>query len=333
MKAAVIGGGRWGTALAILLAGKGIETVVWDRTDSVLEELARDRENHRKLPGIPIPRDVRFSLSMEGAVAGARLVICVVASDALRTVARRLAACETDGAVIVSGIKGIEYQPLRRMSEVLEEELSGRATAGIVALSGPCLAREVALGLPTTVVAASRDPAAMRVVQDSLRSPSFRVYTNEDIVGVELAGALKNVIVLAAGMCDGLQLGENAKGALMTRGLVEITRLGVALGARATTFAGLSGMGDLITTCISRQSRNRYVGEELGRGRSLDDILSGMMMVAEGVGATRAAVRLAGDAGIDVPITSQVYAVLFEGRDPRRAVSELMQREDKPEIW
>lgn len=333
MKAAVIGGGRWGTALSILLGGKGIETTVWDRSRSVLEELARDHENHRKLPGIPIPGDVKFSLSMEEAVADARLVICVVSSDALRSVARRLAACETDGAVIVSGIKGIEHQPLRRMSEVLEEELSSRPTAGIVALSGPCLAGEVAMGLPTTVVAASRDSAAMRFVQDSLRSPSFRVYTNEDIIGVELAGALKNVIVLAAGMCDGLRLGENAKGALMTRGLVEITRLGVALGARASTFAGLSGMGDLITTCISPQSRNRYVGEELGRGRSLEDILGGMMMVAEGVGATRAAVRLAEDAGVDMPIANQVHAVLFEGRNPRSAVSELMQREDKPEIW
>lgn len=333
MKVAILGGGSWGTTLSIMLTKNGHDITLWDRSSTVVAELIHDRENRRRLPGIPIPGSVWISSSLEETVTDCSMIICVVSSYGVQSVAKSLAQHSIEGAIIVTGVKGIDCESLKRMSQILEEELASCRIGAIVAVSGPCFAREAAVGLPTTVVVASTSMEAMGCVRQVFISPTFRVYTNDDIIGVEFGGALKNVVALASGMCDGLGLGDNAKGALMTRGLAEITRLGVAMGARPSTFAGLSGMGDLIATCISQKSRNRYVGEEIGKGKHLDDVLRGMVMVAEGVTTTRSAFRLSHQLGVEMPITEQVYAVLFEGRSPQVAISELMRQETKADLW
>jgi len=251
----------------------------------------------------------------------------------MREVARKLARVVAGQPILVSVAKGIENGTLKRMSEVIAEEIRPDKRRGIACLSGPSIANEVLRNLPATVVCASREMEVRRAGQLLFVSPSFRVYSNEDIIGVELGGSLKNVIALAAGIGDGLGLGANAKGALLTRGLAEITRLGVAMGAEPLTFAGLSGAGDLITTCTSAHSRNRYVGEQIALGRSLDEVLSSMVMVAEGVRTTRAARELARCSGVEMPITEQMHEVLFDGKEPRAAIADLMEREPKAEVW
>jgi len=329
-RVAVLGAGSWGVTLARLLAENGASVGLWCYLAEEYEMLCARRERADILPGIVLPEGIEFARDAGAITAGADAVFVVVPSQGVRTTARLFAAACDGKQLIVSAAKGLEEGTFYRMSEILAEEL-GDTVRGIVVLSGPSHAEEVSRRIPTTIVAASTDAAAGARIRELTMTPYFRVYTNDDVTGVEYGGALKNIIAIAAGVADGLGYGDNAKAALMTRGLAEIARLGTVRGARAITFMGLSGLGDLITTCTSRHSRNRYVGEELGRGRKLDDILSNMAMVAEGVRTTKVTRALGAATGVDMPITEAMYEVMFEGRDPREAVSALMTRPPKAE--
>lgn len=323
----VLGAGSWGTTLAILFAGRAHAVSMWGNESDELARIDESRENRKFLPGIPLPDGIKVQPELEAALEGAELTLFVVPSQAVREVAARVAGIDR-GSLWVSAAKGLEQGSLLRMSEVLSEARPG---AEPVVLTGPSHAEEVSRGIPTSVVAAARDEARARVVQQACSSPGFRVYTNDDVVGCEVGAALKNVIAIAAGVCDGLGFGDNTKGALLTRGLAEISRLGVAMGGRRETFFGLTGMGDLITTAMSRHSRNREVGERLGRGERLEQVLGSMWMVAEGVNTARAARDLGRKHGIEMPIAEQVCALLFEGRSPRDALTALMTRDLKRE--
>jgi len=326
-RAAVLGAGSWGTALAALLAGKGVDTVLWGRDADAMERMRSSRANGRYLPGVTLPESLAITADVE--TTRERDLILAVPTRAQRSVARGVA--ERGGARRVLCVaKGYEPDTRKRMSEVLREELGPEP--GIALLAGPSHAEEVALGIPTTVVVASTDDDTAAAFQDLLLTPTFRVYTNPDLVGAETAAALKNVIAIAAGICDGLSFGDNTKGALLTRGLAEITRLGVELGARPETFFGLAGIGDLVTTCMSGHSRNRGVGELIAQGLLLDEACERTGMVAEGVQTTRSAVEIARAHGVELPITEQVSQVLFGGKDPRKALMELMGRDAKAEV-
>lgn len=330
---AVVGAGGWGTALANLLAKQGHPVRLWSHNPEIARLITETRENSRYLPGIQLDPRVEATPVLADAVSGAEIVVSASPSAFVREVMGVAAATMRPDALVIGASKGIEVDTLRTMVEVLDEVLPRAAAAQACFLSGPSFALEVARELPTAVVVASRVDRAARRAQQLFQTPYFRVYTNPDVKGVELAGALKNVIALAAGMATGLGLGHNALAALITRGLAEIARLGVALGANPLTFAGLAGMGDLILTCTGELSRNRRVGIELARGRRLEDILTELAMVAEGVSTARAAHALAHRAGVEMPIVAEVHAVLFEGRDPRTAVESLMVREPKAEEW
>ena len=325
--AAILGAGSWGTTLAIQLANLGHDVRIWGDDPVHLAQLAEARENRKFLSGIPLPVGVKVQPELEKALQGAEVTVYVVPSQAVRSVAGEVLA-RGGGGIPVCASKGLELTTLRRMSEVLAEALGDPAP---VALTGPSHAEEVAAAIPTSIVAACADEARARAVQSLFASPRLRVYTNADVIGCEYGGALKNVIAIAAGVCDGLGFGDNTKGALLTRGLAEISRLGVAMGAQRETFFGLTGMGDLIATAMSRHSRNRHVGERLGRGESLEQILGAMVMVAEGVNTARAARDLGRAHGVELPITEQVCALLLEGRDPREAMQTLMTRDLKSE--
>jgi glycerol-3-phosphate dehydrogenase (NAD(P)+) len=331
MRIAVIGAGSWGTALANLLAGKGFEVTLWAYEQELVERLHATRVNDLFLPGIALDERLTFTNDLAAAVTGRRVVVLVSPSQVMRQVVGRLRPVLSPECLLVSAAKGIENDTLLLMSEVLAEVLGSAITSRCAYLSGPSFAREVAIGLPTAVAVAALDAEVARTVQELFRTDYFRVYTNADVVGVELGGALKNVIALAAGVSDGLGFGYNARAALINRGLVEMARLGAAKGAEAETFAGLAGMGDLILTCTGDLSRNRSVGIELGRGRKLAEILGGMRMVAEGVKTTLSAWQLAQQLGVAMPITEQMYRILYEEKDPRQAVSELMQRQQRSE--
>lgn len=333
MKIGVLGAGGWGVTLALMLRRGAYSVRVWDPSPEYLAILQRERVNDQGLPGVRIPDDVCIVTDIGDALEGMELVIFPGPSHIACEVARAASSYDLSETLAVSVAKGIENDTLRRMSEVLIGEIGTLAEDRVVVLSGPCIAREVHRGVPTAVVAAARSARTAELVQRTFMTGTFRVYTSDDVPGVELGGALKNVIALAAGICDGLGYGVNTKAALVTRGLAEITRLGVALGASPRTFAGLSGMGDLVCTCTSRDSRNRGVGEQIGRGRKVKDILDGMVMTAEGVGTTRAALELSKQTGVEMPITQQMHEVLFHGKSPQRAVSDLMSRGAKPEIW
>lgn len=325
-RVAVLGAGSFGTTLAIHLANAGHDTRLWGRDGAAMAQLAAGRENRKFLAGITLPAEVKVHAELEVALDRADFVLFVVPSQAMRSVATQVAAAGARG-VPVCASKGLELATLRRLSEVLTETLGDPAP---VTLTGPSHAEEVARGIPTTVVAASTDETRARDVQVLCSTPRFRVYTNDDVIGCEYGGALKNVVAIAAGVCDGLGFGDNTKGALLTRGLAEMSRLGVAMGAKRETFSGLTGMGDLIATAMSRHSRNRHVGERLGRGESLEQVLGAMVMVAEGVNTARAARDLGRQHGVELPITEQVCA-LFEGRDPMTALMALMTRDLKRE--
>ncbi len=327
----VFGAGSWGTTLGLVLHDNAHDVVFWEYDREQVEAVARDRENRKFLPGIPIPDDVAITNEFAGSAAGSAAVVFAVPSHTVREVARNARNEIPDDALVVNVSKGIENETLARMSEVLSEELGRSDARGVASLVGPSHAEEVSRHLPTTVVAAALDQEVAIAVRDLFMTEYLRVYTNTDLVGVELAVSLKNVIAIAAGICDGLGYGDNTKGALLTRGLAEITRLGVALGGRPETFAGLSGMGDLITTCISKHSRNRHVGEEIARGKTLAQILDEMVMVAEGVKTTKSAVELSKRHSVEMPITEKMGQVLFEDKDPKEAIRELMVREPKPE--
>jgi glycerol-3-phosphate dehydrogenase (NAD(P)+) len=330
---AVVGGGAWGTALADLLARKTGSVALWVYEEDLAAEMAGSRENRVYLPGHRLHDGVRPSADLGAVVEGADVVVSVSPSQVVRRVMGRAAPHLGDGVRVVSASKGIENGTLRLMHEVLGEVLPPGAAGRVSALSGPSFAAEVARGVPTAVSLASATPEDAAFLQDLFSGPTFRVYTLDDVTGVELGGALKNVVALAAGISDGLGFGHNSRAALITRGLAEISRLGVALGAKPLTFLGLAGMGDLVLTCTGDLSRNRTVGVRLGRGEKLDAILASMTAVAEGVQTCEAAVGLAERCGVEVPIASEVRRVLREGKDPRRAVIDLMSRPSKREFW
>jgi glycerol-3-phosphate dehydrogenase (NAD(P)+) len=331
-RAGVIGAGGWGTALACLLRRNGHDVDLWEFFPEYAERMARLRKNPDFLPGVDLPDGLRVTSDLAAAVRDKDVLVFAVPSHVLRRVAVQISSFGIGRFLAVSAVKGIENDTLLRMSEVLREAWAGLLQPDrIVVLSGPSHAEEVSRGIPTVVVAASASEASARTVQDLFRGPTFRPYTSTDVTGVELGGALKNVIAIAAGISDGVGFGDNTKAAIMTRGIVEITRLGTALGAQPGTFAGLSGIGDLIVTCTSRHSRNRAVGERIGAGETLDRVLAGMKMVAEGVRTARSAVDLSVKHGVDMPITREVFEILFNAKDPKRAVAELMTREPKKE--
>ncbi|MBI4355809.1 MAG: NAD(P)-dependent glycerol-3-phosphate dehydrogenase [Candidatus Omnitrophica bacterium] len=324
----VLGDGGWGTTLAIHLVRHGHAVRVWGAFPSYVRELARRRVNPKFLPGVAIPSAVRFCAQLEEAVTGADTLVVAVPSQYVRSVVRGIAPATVRQATVVSVVKGLERHTTLRMSQVLERTLHPRR---LVVLSGPSIASEVASGRPCSLVAASRHAQAARQVQRLFAGPAMRLYTSSDVAGVELGGALKNPIAIAAGIADGLALGTNAKAALMTRGLVELTRLGVAMGGRPQTFWGLSGLGDLLTTCMSPLSRNRSLGEQLGRGRRLRQILGSTEMVVEGVETVRVALELGRQHRVELPIMREVERVLFHAKSPRQAVQDLMTRAFKAE--
>jgi glycerol-3-phosphate dehydrogenase (NAD(P)+) len=332
---AIIGGGAWGTGLAIVLGRKRSHRVrMWVNEPEVCDSINREHVNERFLPGARIPDSVSASNALAGALDGAQTIVSVMPSQHCRALFARMRRLIPGDALIVSATKGLEEGSLLRMSEVIADALKGddNLPPRIGALSGPSFAREVARGDPTAITIASPDPELLRTIQQEFSDASFRVYTNSDIVGVELGGALKNIIAIAAGICDGLGLGHNSVAALITRGLAEMTRLVVACGGRAETMAGLAGLGDLVLTSTGGLSRNRSVGVELGRGRKLPEIISGMHgMVAEGVFTTTAAVGLARARRVEMPITEQIDAILHAGKSPKEAIQELMTRTGKSE--
>ena len=328
----VLGAGGWGIALSKLAFENGCSVRLWEFDKNAAARLSADREEKKKLPGVRIPNEIEITTDLAYAAGKADLLIWVVPAQVLRKAARAFAASvPAFGGAHLLAAKGIEVGTLCRMSEVLLQEIHGLSEDRVAALSGPSHAEEVGRHLPTSIIAASKNGDLARTIQELLSNRVFRVYTQSDMKGVEIAGSLKNVIAIAAGISDGLGFGDNAKAALMTRGIVEIARLGSAMGAESSTFLGLAGIGDLITTCISRHSRNRFVGEQIGRGKTLNQVLSEMVMVAEGVETTRSTWALACKHKVEMPITEQVYKVLFEEKDPAAAVGELMLRLHKEE--
>ncbi|MEA3409057.1 MAG: NAD(P)H-dependent glycerol-3-phosphate dehydrogenase [Candidatus Eisenbacteria bacterium] len=327
----VLGGGSWGTTLALVLHDNGHQVVIWEFDPEQLEAVRNDGENRKFLPGVPLPASLGITNDLNASLDGTEAVVFAVPSHVVRTVAGNVAGVIPDETHVVNVAKGIENETLMRMSEVLAHELSRPEAAGISSLVGPSHAEEVSRKLPTAVVAGALDKTTAVFTRDLFMTEYLRVYTNTDLIGVELGVSLKNVIAIAAGICDGLGYGDNTKGALLTRGLAEMTRLGVTMGGRPETFAGLSGMGDLITTCISKHSRNRFVGEAIADGRELDEILDSMVMVAEGVRTTRSVAELSEKLSVEMPICEQMNLVLFEGKPPRKAIADLMLRDAKAE--
>ncbi|HTS00791.1 MAG TPA: NAD(P)H-dependent glycerol-3-phosphate dehydrogenase [Bacteroidota bacterium] len=332
MRIAVLGAGSWGTTLAILLAENSHRVSLWSYREEDAVRIRATRENPDFLPGIRIPESIAVGSDLAAAVDGAAMIVCAVPSQFLRSVVARIAALPAEGLLVVNVAKGVENTTLMTMSEMLRDALPHIAPAQIATLSGPSHAEEVSRRIPTTVVAASTDLETARRVQQVFMLPYFRVYASNDIRGVEIGGSLKNVIAIAAGIIDGAELGDNTKAAVMTRGIAEIARVGVAMGAHIRTFSGLSGIGDLMVTCMSRHSRNRYVGVEIGKGRKLPDIVSSMVMVAEGVATTASAYELARRVGVEVPIIAEVHRILFEEKDPLIACHDLMTRDPKGEL-
>jgi len=326
IKIAVIGGGSWGTAISALLARKGYSVNLWVREKGLAETIKLTRTNTRYLPEIVIPANVLPTSDLSEAVNQVEVVALAVPSHVMRQIVEQLRDLFKSSPLLISLTKGMEINTLMRMSEVIKSELPSNLHSNIAVLSGPNHAEEVSRDIPSaTVISAYRREVALRL-QELFMTPYFRVYTNPDLIGVELGGATKNVIAIAAGISDGLGYGDNTKASLMTRGLAEITRLGAVLGANPLTFAGLSGIGDLAVTCTSRYSRNRAVGEKIGRGMSLAKIFQEMTMVAEGVRTSLAVRRLAEQKGVEMPITKNVTEVLYEGKDPHKCVSDLMER-------
>jgi glycerol-3-phosphate dehydrogenase (NAD(P)+) len=332
VRATVVGAGAWGTALAVVLRGNGHDVRIWSYESEVAGTINTEAHNPY-LRGVTLPEGIRAETDLSVAVRGSEMVVSASPSPFVRRVMREAAAHLASEATVLSATKGIELGTLLRMDEVLAEVLPRSVMTRFCALSGPSFAIEVASGAPTAVVIGSRDPATAERARSLFQTPSFRVYTNTDVVGVEICGALKNVVALAAGTTAGLGYGHNTLAALITRGLAEMTRLGLAVGAERATFYGLAGLGDLVLTCTGSLSRNRTVGYRLGQGEDLEQILSDMTAVAEGVKTTEAARDLARRHGVEMPITEQMYSILYEGRRPDDALRALMSRDPKPEEW
>lgn len=329
-KVSVIGAGSWGTALAMLLAGNGHDTILWSHREEQAAELSKNREHKEKLPGVILPEELKITSNLELAAKERDVLVLAVPSVAVRETSKKLKACLLPGQLIVNVAKGIEAHTLTTLTDMIEEELPG---VHACVLSGPSHAEEVSRGLPTTCVVGARDKKTAEYLQNIFMSPVFRVYISPDILGIELGGALKNVIALAAGTADGLGYGDNTKAALITRGITEIVRLGVAMGAKAETFYGLSGIGDLIVTCASKHSRNRKAGYLMGQGRTMEQAMTEVKMVVEGVYSAKAGLELSRKYQVEMPIIEQVNQVLFEGKEPGEAVRELMVRDKKIESW
>lgn len=333
-RVAIIGAGAWGTALAIVLGRKGTHSVrLWAHESEVYESITKERINQHFLPGFTLPDSIEPATDLTVAIEGAEMIVSVMPSQHCRALFERMAPNLHPETLVVSCTKGLEDRTLLRMTEVIADVLRGRLFSPRVgALSGPSFAKEVARGDPTAVTVASTDAELARAVQQEFNDSRFRVYTNDDVTGVELGGALKNIIAIAAGVCDGLGLGHNSRAALITRGLAEVARLAVACGGRLDTMSGLAGLGDLVLTCTGDLSRNRSVGVELGKGRKLPEIIADMHgAVAEGVFTTKAAVGLARKKSVEMPITEQMCAILEEGKSPQRAIEELMTRAARSE--
>ncbi|WP_353894386.1 NAD(P)H-dependent glycerol-3-phosphate dehydrogenase [Proteinivorax hydrogeniformans] len=323
-KVSVLGAGGWGTAIAISLAKDGQQVKLWTRTDKSAQNLNKTRENIKYLPGAVIPANVTISSSIEKSVLNSDIIVIVTPSSAVRRVCEKIKPVISKDTIIVTASKGFEQNTLLRMSEVIQDVLGKQQPVAV--LSGPNHAEEVGREIPTATVVASSKRKTAEIVQDAFMGPKLRVYTNPDIVGVETGGALKNIIALGAGISDGLGFGDNTKSALLTRGLTEIARLGVAMGGETVTFAGLSGIGDLVATCTSTHSRNWRAGNLLGQGKTLDEILADTNMVVEGVKTARSVNHLAEKYNVEMPISKQIYKVLFEDKDPKEAVTDLMLR-------
>lgn len=331
MKVVVLGAGSWGTTLALVLSTNAHDVTLWTYREDQAAQIRERRENPSFLPGVRIHESIHIETDIERAISQCSMIVFAVPAQYLRSAISPLVGLECSQTILVNVAKGIENHTLMTMSEVLLDVLKNAKKKNIVTLSGPSHAEEVSRNMPTAVVSASVSLDAARQVQSAFITPYLRIYANEDIRGVELGGALKNVIAVGAGIADGSGFGDNTKAAIMTRGIVEITRLGIAMGAQSKTFWGLSGIGDLIVTCMSRHSRNRYVGEQVGKGRKLEAVLSEMVMVAEGVATTKSAYDLAQQYDVGMPITEEVHRVLFDGKNPSQATNDLMTRDAKGE--
>ena len=327
-KISIIGGGSWGIALAVLLHKNGHEVAVWSALEKEIAMLQEDHE-HKMLPGVKLPEDMLFTIDEKEAVEGRDLLVMAVASSYTRAASHRLSPFVAAGQKILNVAKGIEEHTLMTLSEIIEEEVP---QADVAVMSGPSHAEEVGRGVPTTIVVGAKSKATAEYIQNLFMSESFRVYVSPDILGMELGGALKNVVALAAGIADGLGYGDNTKAALITRGITEIARLGTAMGGKFETFCGLTGIGDLIVTCASMHSRNRRAGILIGQGKSCDEAMAEVKMVVEGVHSARAAMELAGKYHVQLPIIEQVNQILFEGKSAAQAVKELMLRDKKAEV-
>jgi glycerol-3-phosphate dehydrogenase (NAD(P)+) len=328
-KIAIIGDGGWGTALAMLLYRKGHKVSIWGVFKAYVDKVNRSRINTKFLPDVRIPLGITLSNDLGAVVKNAKIVVLAVPSKYLRNVLGYLREFNLSEKIILSTTKGVESKTLKRASQIINNEL-GRVK--IAVLSGPTIAREVARGIPTAAVIASKNSDVAKYLQNVFTTDRFRVYTSSDLIGVELGGSLKNIIAIACGISDGLGFGTNTKAAILARGLIEMARLGKKLGATPETFSGISGLGDLVTTCISKYSRNRFVGEQIGRGKTLRRILKKMQMVAEGVTTVKSVYNLSMMHRVDMPITQQVYQVLYKNKNPRRAVDDLMHRKRKREF-
>jgi len=325
---AILGDGGWGTTLAILLSNKGYPVTLWSAFKNYAKILDKKRLNPKFLPGIKISRDIKITCDIKKTVFNKDVIVLAAPSQYTRKILKKLKGNISKKTVFLSVTKGIEINSCKRISEVIREELG---VVKLAVLSGPTIACEVAYGIPTAAVVASADKKIRKAVQNIFSTQAFRVYTNPDVIGVELGGSLKNIIAIACGVSDGLGFGTNTKAAILTRGLAEIARLGKAMGAKSETFSGISGLGDLVTTCISKQSRNRMVGELIGKGKSLKEILAHMQMIAEGVPTVKSAYALSKKYKVEMPITKEVFCLLYKNKSPRQAVKDLMTRKNKEE--
>lgn len=331
MNCCVLGAGGWGTTLAILLHNNGHKVTLWEYKPDYAEELKSKRENRIYLPGVPIPEEIQITSDIHEALSKKHFIVLAIPTQYLRSVLNRIDFNAIKNSIIVNVAKGIEVSTLKRVSEIIKDVFPDISETQIATLSGPSHAEEVARKIPTAVVVGSCSIETAKFVQNEFMNPYFRVYASSDIVGVELGGSLKNVIAIGAGICDGAGFGDNTKAAIMTRGIAEISRLGIVLGAKSETFSGLSGIGDVIVTCMSKYSRNRYVGEQIGRGKTLKQILSEMEMVAEGVPTAKSVYILSQKVNVEVPICTEVYKILYEGKDSILATTDLMTRQPKEE--
>ncbi|MEW6703152.1 MAG: NAD(P)H-dependent glycerol-3-phosphate dehydrogenase [Bacteroidota bacterium] len=331
MRISVLGAGGWGTTLAVLLHHNGHDVTLWEYKRQYAKALNRYRENKIYLPGIKIPKEITITHSLDESCENKNMIVLAVPAQFIRSVLHSMKKYDFNDTTFVSVSKGIEKNTLLTVSQIIKDEFKDISALQIGVLSGPSHAEEVSRKIPTAVVAAARDHSTAKQIQSAFITSYFRVYSSTDILGVEYGGALKNVIAIGAGIIDGAKFGDNTKAAIMTRGVAEISRLGIALGAKPETFSGLSGMGDLIVTCMSKHSRNRYVGEQIGRGKKLKDVLKKMKMVAEGVETCRSVHQLSQKHKIETPIAEAVYKILFEERDPTKVTYELMTRDMKAE--